>query len=132
MYDLDSIQLLLIVNFYLFLALVVLGISVKALVCRLKKGSRCAQHHRVIKSIVTVPLALSCLAALAIGLFVIGMSHGSRPEGYQVVLFILGCLLPIVLLIIWVIGSLWLDGLWGFLVIVVFGYLLLYNPAILC
>lgn len=130
MYDLDSIQLLLIVNFYLFLALALLGISVKALICHLKKGSRCAQRHRAIKSIVMIPLALSCLAALGIGLFAIGMSHGSRPEGYQVVLFILGCLLPIFLLVIWVIGSLWLDSLWGTLVVLILGYLLFINPAI--
>ena len=97
MYDLTPIQRLLIVNAYLFLALVVFGLSANALVCRLKKGTRCAQRHRVIKSIVAIPLMLSCLALLAMGLFAIGMSHGSRPEGYQVVLFILGCLLPIIL-----------------------------------
>ncbi len=130
MYDLTPIQLLLIVNAYLFLGLVVFGLSAKALVCRLRKGTRCSQRHRAIKSVVAIPLMLSCLALLAMGLFAIGMSHSSRPEGYQVVLFILGCLLPIVLLIIWIRGSLWLDSLWVALIAAMLSYLLILNPAI--
>lgn len=130
MHDLTPIQLLLIVNAYLFLGLVLFGLSANALVCRLKKGTRCAQRHRAIKSIVSIPLILSCLALMAFGLFAIGMSHGSRPEGYQVVLFILGCLLPIILLIIWVIGSLWLDALWVALIAAMLSYLLILNPAV--
>ena len=130
MHDLTPIQLLLIVNAYLFLGLVLFGLSANALVCRLKKGTRCAQRHRAIKSIVSIPLILSCLALMAFGLFAIGISHGSRPEGYQVVLFVPGCLLPIILLIIWVIGSLWLDALWVALIAAMLSYLLILNPAV--
>jgi TPR repeat protein len=130
MNDLTPIQLLLIVNAYLFLGLVLFGLSAKALVCRLKKGTRCSQRHRAIISITSVPLMLSCLALLAMGLFAIGMSHGSRPEGYQVVLFILGCLLPIVLLIFWIRGSLWVDALWVALIAGILSYLMFINPAV--
>jgi uncharacterized protein len=130
MNDLTPIQLLLIVNAYLFLGLVVFGLSANALVCRLKKGTHCSQRHRAIKSIVAIPLMLSCLSLLAMGLFAIGMSHGSRPEGYQVVLFILGCLLPVGLLIIWIRGSLWLDALWVALIAGMLSYLLILNPAV--
>lgn len=131
MFDLFStIPLLLVVNAYLLLALVVFGLSANDLVCHLKKGARCTQRHRRIKSIVAIPLMLSSLALLAFGLFVIGVSHGGKPEGYQVVLFILACLLPVVLLIIWIAGSLWLDAFWVALITVMLGYLLLFNPAI--
>jgi len=130
MNDLTPIQLLLIVNAYLLLGLVVFGLSANAIVCRLIKGTRRAKPYRAIKAITSVPLMLSCLALLAMGLFAIGMSHGSRPEGYQVVLFILGCLLPIVLLIIWIRGSLWLDALWVALIAAMLSYLLILNPAI--
>ena len=107
-----------------------LGLSANALICRLKKGARCAQRHRAIKTIVSIPLMLSCLGVIAIGLFAIGISHGSRPEGYQVVLFIIGCLLPIVLLVVWIVGSLWLDALWVALIAAMLSYLLFLNPAI--
>jgi TPR repeat protein len=70
------------------------------------------------------------LGILAGGLFAIGMSHGSRPENYQVILFILGCLVPVVLLILWAIGSLWLDAIWVLIVATLLGYLLFVNPAI--
>ena len=114
----------------MLLALVVFGLSANDLVCHLKKGTRCTQRHRRIKSIVAIPLMLSSLALLAFGLFAIGVSHGGKPEGYQVVLFILACLLPVVLLIIWIAGSLWLDAFWVALITVMLGYLLLFNPAI--
>ena len=131
MFDLFStIPLLLVVNAYLLLALVVFGLSANDLVCHLKKGTRCTQRHRRIKSIVAIPLMLSSLALLAFGLFAIGVSHGGKPEGYQVVLFILACLLPVILLIIWIVGSLWLDAFWVALITVMLGYLLLFNPAI--
>ena len=131
MFDLTAtIPLLLIVNAYLFLALMVLGLSANDLVCHVKKGNRCTQNHRWLKSIVAIPLMLSCLALIAFGLFAMGVSHSSKPEGYQVVLFILGCLLPIILLIIWVVGSLWLDAMWVALIAAMLSYLLLYNPAI--
>jgi TPR repeat protein len=85
-------------------------------VCQLQNGQRCAKRHRLIKSIVAVPLILSSLGLLAMGLFVVGMSHGSRPENYQVVLFVFACL--------------WLDALWVLLVTALLGYLLFINPAI--
>ena len=128
--DLTPIRFLIIVNTYLFLAFVLFGLSSSDLVCQLQKGTRCAKRHRVIKSIVAVPLILSTLGVLAIGLFAIGVSHGSRPEDYQVILFILGCLVPVILLIIWAIGSLWLDVLWVLLVTVLLCYLFFINPAI--
>ncbi len=130
MYDLTALQLLLVVNTYLLLALVVFGLSVKALACQLQGGHQCGRQHRKLKSLVALPLVLSCLALLAIGLFAVGMAHGSRPQGYQVILFVLGCLLPVVLLIIWLVGSLWLDGLWVVLIAALFAYLLLINPAL--
>ena len=128
--DLTPIQLLIVVNTYLLLAFVLFGLSSSDLVCQLQKGTRCAKRHRVIKSIVAVPLILSALGVLAIGLFAIGVSHGSRPENYQVILFILGCLVPVIALIIWAIGSLWLDALWVLLVTALLCYLFFINPAI--
>ena len=131
MFDLFStIPLLLVVNAYLVLTLVLLGLSANELVCHLKKGTRCTKRHRRIKSVVAIPLMLSSLGILAFGLFAIGVSHGGKPEGYQVVLFILACLLLVVLLIIWIVGSLWLDTLWVTLITAMIGYLLLFNPAI--
>ena len=127
---LTAIPLLIIVNAYLLLAFVLFGLSANDLVCQLQNGTRCAKRHRVIKSIVAVPLILSTIGLLAGGLFVIGMAHGSRPENYQVLLFILGCLVPVILLIIWAIGSLWLDALWVLIVAALLGYLLFINPAI--
>ena len=127
---LTAIPLLIIVNAYLLLAFVLFGLSANDLVCQLQNRTRCAKRHHVIKSIVAVPLILSALGLLAGGLFVIGMAHGSRPENYQVVLFILGCLVPVILLIIWAIGSLWLDALWVLIVAALLGYLLFINPAI--
>jgi hypothetical protein len=127
---LTAIPLLIIVNAYLLLAFVLFGLSANDLVCQLQNGTRCAKRHRVIKSIVAVPLILSTIGLLAGGLFVVGMAHGSRPENYQVVLFILGCLVPVILLIIWAIGSLWLDTLWVLIVAALLGYLLFINPAI--
>lgn len=127
---LTAIPLLIIVNAYLLLAFMLLGLSGNDLLCHLQNGTRCAKRHRLIKSIVAVPLILSTLALLAGGLFAVGMAHGSRPENYQVVLFILGCLVPAILLIIWAVGSLWLDGLWVLIVTALLGYLLFINPAI--
>ncbi len=127
---LTAIPLLIIVNAYLLLAFVLFGLSANDLICQLQNGTRCAKRHRLIKSIVAVLLILSCLCLLALGLFAIGMSHGSRPENYQVVLFILGCLVPVILLIIWAIGSLWLDTLWVLIVTPLLGYLLFINPAL--
>ena len=127
---LTTIPLLIIVNAYLLLAFVLFGLSANDLVCQLQKGTRCAKRHRLIKSLVAVPLILSTLGVLAGGLFAIGVSHSSRPENYQVILFILGCLLPVILLIIWAIGSLWLDAMWVLIVTVLLGYLLFINPAI--
>ena len=78
-----AIPLLLIVNAYLFLALMVFGLSVNDLACYLKKDPHCAQNHRWIKSIVAIPLILSCLAMLAYGLFAIGMAHGSNRKAIK-------------------------------------------------
>ena len=128
--NLTPIDLLIIVNAYLLLAFMLFGLSANDLVCQLQNGTRCAKRHRVIKSIVAVPLILSALGLLAYGLFAIGVSHGSRPENYQVVFFILGCLVPVILLIIWAIGSLWLDVLWVLIVTALLGYLLFINPAV--
>lgn len=128
--DLTPILLLIIVNAYLLLAFVLFGLSGNDLVCRLQKGTACAQRHHISKSIVATPLILSTLGILAMGLFAIGVSHGSRPENYQVLLFILACLVPVILLIIWAIGSLWLDALWVLLVTSLLAYLFFFNPAI--
>ncbi|MFT7460515.1 MAG: TPR repeat protein, partial [Planctomycetota bacterium] len=130
MSSLEPISLLLIVNAYLLLALALFALSASDLVCRLQSGSRCAKRHRLFKSIIAVPLILSALAVLAGGLFVVGLSHGSRPEDYQVILFIVACLALVMLLIVWAIGSLWLDTLWTLLVTALLGYLLFINPAI--
>jgi TPR repeat protein len=128
--DLTPILLLIIVNAYLLLAFALFGLSGNDLVCRLQKGTACAQRHHISKSIVATPLILSTLGILAMGLFAIGVSHGSRPENYQVLLFILACLVPVILLIIWAIGSLWLDALWVLLVTSLLAYLFFFNPAI--
>jgi hypothetical protein len=128
--NLTPVLLLLIVNAYMFLAFGLFGLSASDLVCQLQNGQRCAKRHRLIKSIVAVPLILSSLGLLAMGLFAVGMSHGSRPENYQVVLFVFACFVPVILLIIWAIGSLWLDALWVLLVTALLGYLLFVNPAI--
>ena len=92
--NLTQIHLLIIVNAYLLLGFVLFGLSANDLVCQLQNGTRCVKRYRVIKAIVAVPLILSTLGLLAGGLFAIGISHGSRPENYQVILFILGCLAP--------------------------------------
>lgn len=128
--DLSTTSLLLVVNAYVLLALLLFGLSASDLICRLKQGIRCAKRRRVSKFSVALPLMLSCLALLAMGVFAIGMAHGSRPKDYQVVLFILGCLVPFFLLIVWVFGSLWVDGLWVAATTTLFIYLSCINPAI--
>lgn len=128
--DLSTTSLLLVVNAYVLLALLLFGLSASDLICRLKQGIRCAKRRRVFKFSVALPLMLSCLAVLAMGVFVIGMAHGSRPKDYQVVLFIGGCLVPVLLLIVWSFGSLWVDGLWVAAITALFIYLSCINPAI--
>lgn len=64
---------------------------------------------RSLKFLIAIVPMLTCLAALAFGLFALAMSHGSGPESYQVVLFVVGCLTPFVLLILWIIGFLAAD-----------------------
>ena len=129
MNNITDFQILLGVNAYLLFALAVFWFSAKNLVCRFS-GSEPFPQHRVAKTVVAVPLVLGCLAILAGGLFVIGLSHGSRPDDYQVVLFILGCLLPVILLIIWVVGSAWVDALWIALITTLLCYLLFINSAL--
>jgi hypothetical protein len=90
MSDLSTTYLLLIVNTYVLLTLSLFALSAGDLVCRLRKGSRCAKRHHALKCIVALPLMLSCLALLGAGLFTIGMAHGSRPKDYQLLLFVLG------------------------------------------
>lgn len=126
----DNLLLLLIVNLYLLLAILLFALSANDLACQIRNGTRCAKHHRKIKFIVAFPLMLSCLAVLAIGIFAIGMSHGSRPEEYQVWLFILGCLAPFILLIIWSVGSLFVSYIWIATTTALFIYLSFFNPAI--
>jgi TPR repeat protein len=128
--DLSTTLILLAVNAYVLLALSLFALSTSDLVCRLKQSIRCAKRRRKIKIIVAVPLMLSCLALLGIGLFVIGMSHGSRPKDYQVWLFILGCLAPFFLFIFWIVGSLLVDALWVAIITALIVYLSFVNPAI--
>ena len=92
MSDLTPVQLLMVVNAYLVLALALFALSAADLVCRLQTGTRCAQRHRALKSMITLPLVLSTLGVLAFGLFLVGMAHGSRPADHEVVLFIIGWL----------------------------------------
>ncbi len=130
MSDLSTTQLLLIVNTYVLLAVSLLVLSANDLVCWLKQGSRCAKRQRAIKVIVAVPLMLSCLALLAFGLLLMGMSHGSGPKDYEIWLLVLACLTPFFLLIFWIVGSLWVDALWVGIITALFVYLALVNPAI--
>ncbi len=58
------------------------------------------------------------------------MFHGSRPEDYQVGLLIIGCLTPCILLIFWIIGSLWTDAVWLVISTVVLVFLSAVKPAI--
>lgn len=130
MFDFSAIALLLTVNAYLALALMLFGFSARSLACLFLDNTRSVKRYRGIKAFVALLLILSCLALLAAGLFAVGMAHGSRPENYEVMLFVAGCLLPVLLLVIWVVGSLWLDALWVVLVAALLGYLLIFNPAI--
>ena len=130
MVDLTANQLLIVVNAYLFLGLLLFALSAKDLAWQLKEPARGAKRHRVLKSLVALPLILSTLGILAAGLFAVGMAHGSRPEDYQVALFVLGCLMLVTLLVIWAIGSLWLDALWVATGTVLLGYTLFINPAL--
>ena len=104
MSEISTSQLLLIVNAYVLLGLMVFAISARALICRLWEGGRRMKKLRSLRFLIAIVPMLSCLAALAFGLFALAMSHGSRPESYQVVLFVLGCLTPFVLLILWIIS----------------------------
>ncbi len=97
MNEISTSQLLLLVNLYVVLALLLFGISVRELFGQLRQGNRCNKKLRVIKFLIAIVPTLSCLALLAFGIFAMGMSHGSRPKDYQIILFILGCLSPIVL-----------------------------------
>ena len=128
--DWSTTRLLLVVNGYVFLAFALLVLSGSDLLCQLRKGNRCARRHRLAKFLVAAPLALSCLALLAIGLFAVGVSHGSQPKTHQVVLFILGCLTPCLLLLSWVFGSLVVDGLWSLLACLLLFYFSFFNPAL--
>jgi hypothetical protein len=128
--DWSTTRLLLVVNGYVFLAFALLVLSGSDLLCQLRKGNRCARRHRLAKFFVAAPLALSCLALLAIGLFAVGVSHGSQPKTYQVVLFILGCLTPCLLLLSWVFGSLVVDCLWSLLACLLLFYFSFFNPAL--
>ena len=128
--DWSTTQLLCVVNGYGFLALAVFALSGSDLLCLLRKRFRCARRHRLAKFLVAFPLALSCLSLLAIGLFAVGMSHGSQPKTYQVVLFILGCLTPCLLLIFWVFGSFTVDVLWCLLTCLLLTYFSFVNPAL--
>lgn len=128
--DWSTTQLLLVVNCYVFLALALFALSGSDLLCRLRNGHRCARQHRLAKFLVAVPLALSCLALLAIGLFAVGVSHGSQPKTYQIFLFILGCLTPCLLLLIWIVGSLVVDCLWCLLICALLVYFSCINPAL--
>jgi TPR repeat protein len=73
---------------------------------------------------------ITCLAALAFGIFAIGMSHGSRPENYQVMLFVLACFTPFVLLILWIIGFLIVDAVWFVAMMLLFFYFSWVNPVL--
>ncbi|WP_028584043.1 tetratricopeptide repeat protein [Desulfogranum mediterraneum] len=133
MYELTSVQLLVLVHGYLFLAAALATLSAASLLRRYRsqapdREGPCPRSWRS-RALVALPLILSCLAILAIGLFALGLSHGSRPQGYQVVFFVLGCLLPVLLLLIWVVGHPWLDGFWLLLISLLLGYLLWFKPA---
>ena len=130
MNDLTPNQLLIIVNAYALLAVVLVALSASDFVYRAPAAARSARRNRLLKSLVALPLILSSLGALMLGLFLLGMSHGSRPENYQAILFIVSCLLPVALLVICSFGSLWADALWMLIVAALLGYLLVFNPAI--
>jgi len=128
--DFSTTQLLIVVNVYVLLGLALFALSGSDLICWSRRQDRSARRHRLWKLIVAVPLALSCLALLAIGLFAVGMSHGAQPKTYQIILFILGCLTPCLLLLLWVLGSLLVDGLWCLLTIALVVYFVFINPAL--
>lgn len=130
MNDLSPSQLLLIVNGYVLLGLMVFAMSARALVCRLWEGSWCMKKLRLIRFLIAIVPMLTCLAALAFGLFVLGMSHGSGPENYQVALFVLGCLTPFALLILWIIGFLVVDAVWVVALTSVLFYFSFINPVL--
>lgn len=130
MNELSTSQLLIIVNLYAVLGLLVLGISTRQLFYRLRRGQRFNQQLRVIKFLIAIVPMLSCLALLAFGIFAMGMSHGSGPKDYQVILFILGCLSPIVLFILWIVGFYLVDLVWIVSMISLFFYFSFINPAL--
>ena len=130
MNELSTSQLLLIVNLYVVLALLVIGISARQLFCRLRRGNRSNKQLRFIKFFIAVVPMLSCLALLAFGIFAMGMSHGSGPKDYQVILFILGCLSPIVLFILWIVGFYLIDMVWIVSMTSLFFYFSFINPAL--
>jgi len=128
--NITATQLLLIVNFYVLLGIMIFVMSARALVCRLWKSNWCKKKLRAVKFLIAIVPMLSCLAALAFGIFAIGMAHGARPENYQVILFILGCLTPVFLLILWIIGFLLVDVIWVVGLMSVLFYFSLINPAL--
>ena len=130
MNELSAAQLLLIVNGYVFLAFLLFGMSARGIVCRVWDGKWCKKKLRFFRFLIAIIPMISCLAILAMGLFALGMSHGSRPENYQVALFILGCLGPFFLLVVWCFGVLLTDLLWAAAMVMVLIYFSLINPAL--
>lgn len=130
MNELSTSQLLLLVNSYALIALLVFGVSARELFCQLIQGDRCKKKLRFIKFLIAIVPMLSCLALLMFGLFAIGMSHGSRPKDYQVILFVLGCLIPFALFIIWIIGFWLIDVVWVVTTMSLLFYFSFVNPAL--
>jgi TPR repeat protein len=128
--DITATQLLLIVNLYVLLGIMIFAMSARALVCRLWKRNWCRKKLRAVKFLIAIVPMLSCLAALAFGIFAMGMAHGSRPENYEVILFVLGCLTPVFLLILWIIGFLLVDAIWVVGLMSVLFYFSFINPVL--
>lgn len=130
MHDFSSTHLLWTVNAYVLLIVTMLVLSADDLRCRVRGEARCARRRQLAKFFVAIPLILTVLGILAFGLFAIGMAHGSRPENYQVILFIAACLLLILLLAIWVYGSIWIDAICTLVIIAAAIYLIGVKPAL--
>ncbi len=130
MSELSAAQLLLIVNGFALLALLLFGMSARGIACRLWEVKWCKKKLGFFRFLIAIIPMISCLAVLAVGLFAVGMSHGSRPETYQAALFILGCLGSFFLLVACCFGVLLTDLLWAAVMVMVFIYFSLINPAL--
>lgn len=103
--SLTNLHYILIFLAYFLVLVGVLWFSVSDLVCHFRGASDCFKRRRIVKVIMSLALIFTVLAMLAVGLFALGMSHGSRPEGSTVLLVIAGAFVLMILLALWGFGN---------------------------